>query len=455
MLKNEIKEVIDKILKADKSSFTTGNLLAFRPKKNTTDNKLLSLNYEIYDTCFEKDNVVKNVKILLTYFKFHNLNEESALECYSPTNSKDLIDYLKLSNYDFNDESISSGKSKSIDNPATYKIEWLLKCLNETKAKAKSEKDYEGLRYCAFSLMSNEFGSIYIINKSNPLYKPKDILYTFDLDNTSDDSSQITNKEVITNKKAITSKEDISQLKEEKLKFFPFTKPILRLPSFPSIVILNGYCFFVSDKIESVFGFESYNKIVCQKIINDIIKTCNLDSSSTNLLNKLSNQQKNFNLFADFENTNLDKIKSKDPETLKILKDDLGISIDSNLNLSFTSKDEVENFIYFITNHMMLTINSNDKSNKKDFVYTRNYKKLKLPTKELLNDRVERKNNIKKKNFKKIEVSINRCFYFLQQNITSSNPSINSYSLLLLAYKFFFEIITTSLTPLSMYLPFP
>lgn len=389
MLKNEIKEVIDKILKADKSSFTTGNLLAFRPKKNTTDNKLLSLNYEIYDTCFEKDNVVENVKILLKYFEFHNLNEESALECYSPTNSKDVIDYLKLSNYDFNDKSISSGESENIDNPAIYKIEWLLKCLNETKAKAKSEDDYKGLRYCAFSLMSNEFGSIYIINKSNPLYKPKDILYTFDLDNTSNDLSQTTNKK------------EITQLKEKKLKFLSFTKPILRLPSFPSIVILNGYCFFVSDKIEAVFGFESYNKIVCQEIINDIIKTCNLDSSSTTLLNKLSNQQKNFNLFADFEDTNLGKIKNKNPETLKILKDDLGISIDSNLNLSFTSKDEVENFIYFITNHMMLTINSNDKSNKKDFVYTRNYKKLKLPTKELLNDTVKRKKLILKRKVSK------------------------------------------------------
>lgn len=359
MLVENTKNLIEQILNLRDSEFINGRLLSFKTSQNTDTNPHISLKYSIIDTLFPKKYVIENVKNLLSYFNNKYLNESNLFSQYLPTNSKDTTDYLKLEHYNFQDDSFKSGTDPDIKSDV-YKVEYLLNSLNVCTNDAESKEDYKGLRYSAFELHTNTLGSIYIINKTNPLYKPRDIVFTIDCSKDNDNST-LTNK-------------------QNEFKFGKLSKTLFKVPSNPSIVVLGDYCFFIVDGIESVFGFEQHNQSICNSVINSINDDLNIDENSLNLLKRQSSLAKNFNLFADYDNSTLEKIKNKDTTTLEILKNKFKISIDNDLNLSFSNIKEAERFIHFITHRAYPnTFDVNEQSQSNQYIYARSYKKIEVP----------------------------------------------------------------------------
>ncbi|WP_286904409.1 hypothetical protein [Clostridium sp. UBA1652] len=311
-----ISPIIDSI---EKKKIKSATLYAFKSKKPKSDNKLISLEYEFYNTSMDKRDVVKSVKDILSYFKYKFLDKDNTVyEEYNVGNSKNVIDYINLSSLDFTKASVKKGTLKGLKQ-SNYKVQYLLNELETSNQFAKREKDYKGLRYSAIQLITNDEKRITIINKCSPIYNPKGWLYMFNVD----------------------SQDDIEG-------FDVVSSSFLRLPLYPHIIVFDSSCFFIEHNVEAIFGFEQHNKAVCVESLDIIKEELKLSKDSYSLIEKFSLAGRNPNLFADFDKTELNKIKKKDKETLAFLKQKLNIPISNEGQIDINTPKVAKNLTLFI-----------------------------------------------------------------------------------------------------------
>ncbi|WP_432291591.1 hypothetical protein [Clostridium baratii] len=349
---NTIKAGIDNILNLDEDEFLHGRLLAFSSKKSNGSNKHLLLEYSIVNTKFPKEKVIESVKDLLDYFKNKKLTEDANLLEYLPTNPRDSIDFIRILNHDFSNSEIANGNSPSIVSNS-YKVEFLLSCLNRCTVDATSKSDFNKAKYSAFEVHTKNNGSIYIINKACPLYNPRGVVF------------------------ALEDKANID--KNDSYEFRQIVGPLFKLPIIPHIVVVNDNCYFLSDNVESLFGFEQHNKMISANVLTRIQDSFNINSSSYDLIKKRLDLVKNYNLFADFDENRLNDIINKDHKTLLILQTKLKIQIDEDLNLNFNTNNEADRFIHFITKRAYpSSFDTDDINNPNDYVYAPSFKKIEV-----------------------------------------------------------------------------
>lgn len=328
---DKLKKNIDTIinLKTNDNKIASAELFAFKTELSDGTNKYVQLNYEIYNTNIQKSDVVENMQFLMSSFKKRYLDKDTTFQEYSITNSKDVVDYLCRESFDFKKPEIENGTDESIDS-SKYKIEHFINSINSCTNDALKKKDYRGLKYSILKMTITDLGDIYILNKCNPMYQPKGILYSFiegSVENESEDTKNI-----------------------KKPLFKKLTPLIFKLPTYPSMIIFKEYCFFISPEIESVFGFEAHNRTICSEQLEKLKGKVKLNAEAIPLLQNLSNMKSNYNLFADFDDSTLEKIINRDADTLKFINKTLQISIDNDLNCNLPDEEKVKLLLYFITN---------------------------------------------------------------------------------------------------------
>lgn len=287
------------------------------PTENT--NTHISLEYEIFKTNSKKNDVKEALKNILQIFSKKYLSKDTTIfEQYNVNNHKKTIDYLKLDNLDFTDTTIKNGTEENIK-PDIYKIEYFLNCLRNESVMTNDASDYKKFRHSLIKYITNAGDEIIIINKAAPIYKPKGWLFILD-------SSE---------------NENTTDLK-------PLTSNLFRLPLYPHIIIVNGYCFMIEDNVESIFGFEEYNKKICFESVNKITSDISLTDVSESHIETFSKKKRNYNLFSSFNNERFNKIKQKDPETISKLKDKFKLTVDSSNNIQITSEKDAEILILYL-----------------------------------------------------------------------------------------------------------
>ncbi|WP_283675744.1 hypothetical protein [Clostridium perfringens] len=352
---SSIKQTIEEILNLEERDFLNARLLSFTSQKYNGQNKHRSLEYTIINTNFPKNKVIENAKYLLSYFKNKKLKEDTLLLKYTPTNPKDSIDFIELINHDFNNPDIINGSEPSISSDS-YKVEFLLSCLDKCNSDATSKSEFKSMKYNAFQIHTTNGKSIYIINKSSLLYNPRGLVF------------------------ALNDVENDASYKKDSFQYTQLLGPLFKIPIVPHIIVIDGYCYFLSDNVESLFGFEQHNRIVSKTVLNKISQFFNIDQSSLDIISKKLEAAKNFNLFADFDEDRLNSVINKDVQAISTLQDKLKVGIDINLNLSFRTGEEAERFIHFITQRAYpISFEEEDSNNPSEYIYPRSYKKISLP----------------------------------------------------------------------------
>lgn len=298
-------------------------IYAFKSKHTrNSSNSYVSLDYNFYEIQIQRQKVENAFKNILSFFESTVLaNSSTEFQEYSINNPKKVIDYIPLNDLDFSQDEILYGTQAGL-NSDNYKIQYFLNSLNTKSEVAENKRDYIYFKHSVIKLTTNSNNSIYIVNKVSPIYKPKGFLFTF---NTDDNSS---------------ANDD----------FKPVTNQLFKLPFYPHIIIVNNYCFLIEPNVESIFGFEKYNKQVCNNSVTKISNELNFSSGSFDFVNSYSNKGRNFNLFSTFNNNRYEKIKNKDSSTMDLLKNKMEIDLDTDGNIMITNERQAEKLILYLCN---------------------------------------------------------------------------------------------------------
>ncbi len=315
---NLLNPIIDDI---SNNKIRSANLYAFKTKKfKNSANQLLTLDYEFYDTKAPKTDSLKAIESVLKCFDYKYLkNAETDFQPYHISNPKKVIDYIMLSDLDFSKPEVLNGTDINL-NPNSYKVETFLYKLQNEYQVASSKDDFHRLKYTTLQLITDDEKTLTIVNKAAPIFKSsKNNLYLF---NFNDDSE---------------------------ISFTPIEHEMFKLPKWPHLIIIDNCCFMIELNIESLFGFEQYNKKErdeAVKLISSGIKFGNDDAIQ--LISKFANKGRNYTLFADFDNTYLNKIKDRDSDTLNLLSNIAKINLDNNGNPIISTDEEAIRFTAFI-----------------------------------------------------------------------------------------------------------
>lgn len=309
---NESNEILD----IDASNFY---LYALRVKNwKDSKNPLISLSYEFYDSQMAKDLVKYSLEMILKFAKKkYNDDSEVVYEPYNPNNSKTVIDYIILNKLDFKNPAIESGIIKNIDGD-NYKVEYLLNAMcNSTQISKKELKNFTGIKYTVIHC-SSEKHTITVINKGNPIYKPKKLLFSLDM-------------------------EGVDKLN---FNYNPIKDAIFKIPFYPGILIIDNLCLFIDDKIETLFGFTEHIKMIREEKLSDI-KNCKfINLSSFNYINKFSYSGKNYNYFSTFDEKRLKFIENQNVNAIRVLKN-IGLKFQNN-DLIIENENDAEKFVAYL-----------------------------------------------------------------------------------------------------------
>ena len=264
-----------------------------------SDNPLMSLSYSAYDSQMKPKDIKESLKIILQYTKKKYIdNPETIYEEYKPINPKTVVDCLNLTKLDFNNQSIANGTQKGME-PNNYKVQYLLDALTTSNQITGNElKNFKGIKYTVITCFDDK-NNITIINKGNPIYKPKKILFSLDTDDP------------------------------ENFQYNPYKQSLFKIPFYPGVLIINDLCLFIADKIETLFGFSEQVKILKNEKLDEIKSSNFFDSNSFKQISTFANTGKNYNYFSTFDNNRLNKIKKSDKETISKLTN-IGIKIQSD-----------------------------------------------------------------------------------------------------------------------------
>lgn len=303
------------------NAISSASMYAFKTLPITNDsNPLSSLKYEFFDTSMKKDNVITAVDNILKIFNNKYLSKESTVfEEYAINNSKKVIDYINLTDLDFSIPTIQNGTEVNLDSD-NYKIQFFLNSMISNCCTATSKKDYAKFKHSALKLTTNNNETIIIVNKVAPIYKPKNWLYIFD-------------------------PEDI-----ENEMFKLIDKKLFRLPLYPHIIIVNNICLLIEPNVESIFGFEKFNKKLCKTTLETLETKLPIQEESFNLLSSFSNKGRNYNLFCNFNQSRLTNIENKDANTYSFIKNKLNINVDSNGDIVLSDNTDAQKLLLYLCN---------------------------------------------------------------------------------------------------------
>lgn len=276
------------------------------------------LSYNFFDSQMKKNEIKKSLDLILdnTNKKFLD-NSETVYEEYKATNLKTTVDYIKLSEIDFSNPDIINGTSNEC-NSDNYKVQYLINAMhNNIQISEKEFKNFKGIKYTTF-YCSTKNHDLIIINKGNPIYKPKNILFSLDSDGKN-------------------------------FTYSPIEDSLFKIPFYPGILIIDDICLFIADKIETLFGFSEQTKIIKNDILNKISKSSIFDESQLFHLNKFANKGKNYNYFITFDKERLDKIHSKDKKAIKTLKS-AGLRFTPKNDPVIENEEDAEKVMAFICN---------------------------------------------------------------------------------------------------------
>lgn len=295
-------------------------LYAFKNKPIVnTPNPHIVLDYNFYDTQMPKHDISNSIINILSYFE--NKWLKNSLTTYTPynvNNPSNTIDYTKIDKLDFSYQDISNGTAPNIDSD-NYKINYFIKSLESNYEIAKSEKDYRGLSHTIFKYVYNNH-SVLIINKNKPLYKPRKLLFAFDI--TTENGENIA-------------------------KFNAVKNSLFKIPFYPSMIIIDDYCFMIDKNIESIFGFEEYNKKLRSESLQKINSSLSFENNGFDILKSFANKGNNHNIFATFEQDRLDKITAQDADVIQKLNQ-LSITLSNSGNLIITDENDAQNLLNFL-----------------------------------------------------------------------------------------------------------
>ncbi|WP_270215277.1 hypothetical protein [Clostridium butyricum] len=325
---NILQTFIDEI---NSNHIQSSYLYAFKTKvAQNSNNNYISLDYNFFEIQISPSTVKNTFKNLLCFFKKSKLdNNDTTFEEYAISNPKNVIDYIRLTNIDFSEPLIANGTDANL-NSDNYKVQYFLNLLNNNSVTAQNKRDYNKFKHSVLKLITNDNKTIYIVNRVSPIYKPKGMLFTF---NTDDD--EIDNN------------------------FKPLTKYCFRLPFYPHIIITDEYCFLIEPNVESIFGFEKYNKKIRDESLLLIKNEIRLSDDSYNLINTYSNKGKNYNYFSRFDSNRYEKVKNNDPSTIELLKNKIGLNIDTSGNIILPDEAVAEKFILYLCNCIFMDLEDN------------------------------------------------------------------------------------------------
>lgn len=322
MEKQEILTKLEPYLNISNDNIFSATFYAFQSKKikykNNNNNPHLTLSYEFHDTGIPKHQVVQAIKTILSFFKSKYLDNDDTTFCqYNISNPKTVIDYIELQNLNFQEDSILNGTDENI-NSDSYKIESFLNEMYNVQH-AISRNDYKGWKYSALTLTNNDNETITLVNKAAPIFKAKGNFFTLDYDGDDNHGN-----------------------------LRPIEKSIIRLPYWPHLIIVDGFCFMIEYNVESIFGFEQFNKKERDKTLTSLSNDLQFAGDSLTEVSKYANKGKNYNMFANFDNKYLNKIKEKDQHTLSLLKTVADINLNPAGEIIITNEKEAHRFLAFI-----------------------------------------------------------------------------------------------------------
>lgn len=259
MTNDEVKNKLNNF-KNEVSDETNYYLYALKLESKQINGKL-TLSYKFFDSQMNKNHIKESLKLILnnTEKKYFD-NHETVYEEYKATNLKTTIDYIELSELDFANSNIANETAEECKTN-NYKVQQLINAMhNNTQISEKEFKNFTGIKYTAFNCHTQNH-ELTIINRGNPIYKPKNILFALD-DSDGD------------------------------LKYSPIKNSLFKIPFYPGIIIIDDICLFIADKIETLFGFSEQTKILKTEILNQISKTSIFDESQFSYLSKFANKGK-------------------------------------------------------------------------------------------------------------------------------------------------------------------
>lgn len=344
---NELKLLINKFIAIDENKFDKGDLFIFKSLKNrNSTNPYINLKYEILNVDMAKSIVVDNTKRLLMYFLNDIFKDDTTLLEYHIDNPKKAFDYIELTQFDFSNSNIINGNLDATANPNHYKVQYLINEIKKTSAKIKKTNDFNTMRYTCSRVHikdEEELHNIYIINKCKPLIKTKKAYYIYE-----------------------PQDENLTSDRTEHSNFKIVEKDLFKMPFYPAMIIIDNLCLFIDDKIESIFGFEEYNKKICSDTLNDMKNNLILDDDSIENLTRLSNQKQYYNLFSDFDSSVLKSLYNDITNTnIEFIKDKLKISItrdnvSSKNIIKLDTKEKAIHYLKFICGHIKREATSDD-----------------------------------------------------------------------------------------------
>ncbi|WP_300347606.1 hypothetical protein [Clostridium sp.] len=327
----ELKNLFNKFINYQNIKFDKGDLFVFKSLKDKkTKNPNINLKYNIINVKMSKNVVIENTKRLLSYFLSNIFKDDIELQLYDINNSKKVIDYMNLEDFDFSDTNIVNGILNDNSNVNHYKICYFINELKKTKANIKNTSDFDTMRYTCTHAHTNDGDNIFIINKCKPLIKTEKAYYVYE---PNEDDDCVSDFKII-------------------------NKNLFKMPYYPSMVIINDLCIFIDDKIELIFGFEDLNRKVCEETLSSIKKDFILSDTSTTNMDKLSKIKKHYNQFADFNDSRLKALSLKESnETKDFLIHELKINLNFNEEekkpyLDLDKPEKASIFLEYITGHI-------------------------------------------------------------------------------------------------------
>lgn len=316
MTNKEIKDKLKQFL-AEISPKSKYYLFALKlENKKANENTVLS--YKFFDSQMNKKDIRASLDLVLNNAIKKTFDKpDTVYEEYKATNLKTTIDYIKLSNLDFKRPDILDGTADEckLDN---YKVQYLINAMHNSSQISKKEfKNFRGIKYTAF-YCATENHNLIIINKGNPIYKPKNILFSF---NNNDDSFE----------------------------YSPINNSLFKIPFYPGIIIIDDICLFIADKIETLFGFSEQTKITKENILKEISKSSIFDESQLSNIKKFANKGKNYNYFTTFDEKRLNKIKNKEHKAIDALKK-AGLNFNTKNEPIIENENDAEKVMAFVCN---------------------------------------------------------------------------------------------------------
>ncbi|MBU3106966.1 hypothetical protein [Clostridium gasigenes] len=304
---------------------SSASMYAFKttPLKSNL-NQHLNLDYEFFDTNMPHEKVKSTIKTILEIFENKFLNDNTTtFEKYSIHNAKKIIDFINLDYLNFNDPLLLNATA-TIADVDNYKIQYFLHRLDTNCQVAYGNSSYSKFKHSLLQLTTSDDKTITIINKVAPIYKPKGFLFLMNTDLDSEAST-----------------------------FDLIEKDLFRLPLYPHIIIVDNICFLIEANVESIFGFEKYNKQLRDDCLNDIKSKLTITPSSLDLIKSFSRKGRNFNIFATLNSERFDNIVTKDVSTKNLLSNKLSLSYDQHDNLDITSLDDAKKLILYLCDSLL------------------------------------------------------------------------------------------------------